>query len=248
VSRVSTRRPAAARVIWHDVECGRYTADLTLWDELARTTGGPVLDVGAGTGRVALRLARAGHSVTALDIDALLLSVLRERAREAGLAVETVVADAAGFELDRTFGLVAVPMQTIQLLPDAQTRAGFFASAQRVLAPGGLVALAIADALEGFEAEAELPLPDVGEADGWRYVSQPTAVRAVRGGTRIERLRHTIAPGGARTTEEDVVVLASVTVEGLEAEGAAAGLRPEPARHVDATADHVGAEVVLLRG
>jgi SAM-dependent methyltransferase len=236
------------RVMWHDVECGRYAADLELWAELARHTGGAVLDVGAGTGRVALRLARAGHAVTALDRDELLLSVLRDRARAAGLEIETVVADAAGFELNREFGLVAVPMQTIQLLPDARARAGFFASARRVLAPGGLVALAIADALEGFDAEAEMPLPDVGEADGWRYVSQPTAVREVAGGTRIERLRHTIAPGGERTTEEDAVVLASVTAEQLEAEGAAAGLIPEPSRHVDATADHVGAEVVLLRG
>ena len=42
--------------------------------------------------------------------------------------------------------------------------------------------------------------------------------------------------------------LASVTVEGLLAERAAAGLEPAGARHVAATADHVGSEVVLLRG
>ena len=53
--------------IWHDIECGAYTADLPLWEELA--AGGTVLDVGAGTGRVALRLARAGCAVTALDRD-----------------------------------------------------------------------------------------------------------------------------------------------------------------------------------
>ena len=46
---------ASAHVVWHDVECGGYDADLTLWQELAREAGGPVLDVGAGTGRVALR-------------------------------------------------------------------------------------------------------------------------------------------------------------------------------------------------
>jgi len=34
--------------IWHDIECGAYTADLPLWEELAG--GGRVLDVGAGTG------------------------------------------------------------------------------------------------------------------------------------------------------------------------------------------------------
>jgi SAM-dependent methyltransferase len=231
-------------VVWHDVECGRYTADLPLWRELARQTDGPVLDVGAGTGRVALELARAGHDVTALDVDAELLAELRRRAGD--LPVRTLVADAAGFDAgEAAFGLVAVPMQTIQLLDD---RAGFFASARRAVAPGGLVALAIAEQLERFEDEAELPPPDAGEVDGWRFLSQPTAVRDVAGGTRIERLRHTIAPGGRRMTEPDAITLAAVTVAGLHAERAAAGLAPAGARHVDATAEHVGSEVVLLRG
>jgi len=237
-----------AHVMWHDVECGAYTADLELWGELAREAGGAVLDVGAGTGRVALRLARAGHDVTALDRDAALLSVLRDRAEAAGLRIPTVVADAARFELEGPFGLVAVPMQTIQLLAGAPERAGFFACARRALAPGGVVALAIADALEGFDEGADMPPPDVGEAEGRRFVSQPTAVREIGGGARIERLRETIAPDGSRTVEENVIVLAALGVAQLAAEGADAGLRPEGARHVAATAEHVGTEVVLLRG
>ena len=233
-----------ARVIWHDVECGRYTADLPLWHELAREADGPVLDVGAGTGRIALALAHAGHEVTALDIDEELLAALRERAGE--LPVRTLVADAAGFDAGAgAFALVAVPMQTIQLLGE---RRGFFASARRAVAPGGLVALAIAERLERFESGVELPAPDAGEVDGWRFESQPTAVREVPDGTRIERLRHTIAPGGERTTEPDAITLALCTVAGLHAEGAAAGLEPAGARHIAATADHVGSEVVLLRG
>jgi SAM-dependent methyltransferase len=238
-----------ADAVWHDVECGRYAADLPLWAELAERAGGAVLDVGAGTGRVALRVAAAGHDVTALDRDAELLAVLRERAGAAGLRVRTVVADAAGFDVgERAFGLVAVPMQTIQLLPGAAERAGFFASARRAVAPGGIVALAIAEELESFEDDTVMPPPDVGERDGWRYVSQPTAVRERPDGTRIERLRHTIAPGGERTSVEDVIVLAHVTAAGLHAEAAAAGLHPEATRHIDATDDHVGSEVVILRG
>jgi SAM-dependent methyltransferase len=230
--------------IWHDIECGAYTADLPLWEELA--AGATVLDVGAGTGRVALRLAQAGCAVTALDVDAGLLAVLTARARADGLDIQTVVADAAEFELDARFALVAVPMQTIQLLSDAAARAGFFASARRVLAPGGLVALAIAAELETFEGDF-LPPPDVGESDGMRYESQPTAVRAVPGGTRIERLRRVIV-GGHQITEQDVVVLASVSAESLAAEAAAVGLRLEAVRWIDPTPEHVGSEVVLLRG
>ena len=52
-----------------------------------RSTGDAarVLDVGAGTGRVALELARAGHRVTAVDLDDRLLGALRERSAEAGI-------------------------------------------------------------------------------------------------------------------------------------------------------------------
>jgi SAM-dependent methyltransferase len=239
----------SAHVMWHDVECGAYDADLPLWRELARRAAGPVLDVGAGTGRVALRLAAAGHEVAALDRDAELLDALAARARDAGLEVETFVADATAFDLGgRRFALIAVPMQTIQLFPDAAARGGFFASARRALAPGGLVALAIADALEAFEEEAAMPLPDLGEADGWRYVSQPVAVREGATGVRIERVRQTIAPDGTRAAEDDLVELARLAAADLHAEAAAHGLQPRPGRRVEATGEHVGSEVVLLRG
>jgi SAM-dependent methyltransferase len=239
-----------SRIDWHDVECGAYWADLPLWRELARSEPGPVLDVGAGTGRVALDLAREGHDVTALDRDPELLAALRERAGLAGLSVPTVVADAAGFDLaGRHFGIVVMPMQTIQLLPDASAREGFLASARRQLAPGGVVALAVAEALEGFEDEAAaLPLPDVGERDGWRFLSHPVAIREQGAHVRLERIRQTIAPDGSRSADSDVIELARLSAAGLAAEGEAAGLRPEPARAIPATDAHVGARVVLLRG
>jgi SAM-dependent methyltransferase len=233
----------APLVVWHDVECGSYTADLPLWHELAARESGPVLDVGAGTGRVALPLARAGHDVTALDREPELLDALRARA--GAVPVTTVVADAVDFSLDRRFGLVVVPMQTVQLLPE---RAGFLAAARRALLPGGLLAIAIAAELEDFgELDVELPPPDFAAFGDWRFASQPTAVRALPGATRIERVRRTIAPDGAVSEQDDVIELAALTVAGLEAEGRSAGFTPEPARAIAPTDAHVGSEVVLLR-
>jgi SAM-dependent methyltransferase len=230
-------------VVWHDVECGAYTADLPLWEELAAAAGGPVLDVGAGTGRVALHLARAGHDVTALDREPDLLEALTARA--AGARVATAVADADDFALDRRFGLVIVPMQTVQLLPG---RAGFLAAARRHLLPGGLLALAITAALEDFgELEGELPTPDVATLGGWRFASQPTAVRALSGVTRIERVRRAFGPDGELTEDDDVIELAHLTAAELEAEGRAAGFTPEPLRTIPPTDEHVGSQVVLLR-
>ena len=45
-----------------------------------------------------------------------------------------------------------------------------------------------------------------------------------------------------------MIELAAVSAAALAAEGAAAGLRPEPTRTIAPTDDHVGSEVVLLRG
>ncbi len=73
--------------LWHDLECGGYREDLPTWRALAAETGGPVLDVGAGTGRVTLDLAAQGVAVVGLDREEALLAALAHRA--AGLEVET---------------------------------------------------------------------------------------------------------------------------------------------------------------
>lgn len=222
-------------VAWHEVECHGYDADLALWLALAEREAGPVLDVGAGTGRVALPLAAAGHAVTALDVDAELLAELARR----DSTVRTVVGDAQDFTLG-PFGLIVVPMQTLQLLAD---RAGFWRSAARSLRPGGLVAAAIADELVPFDDPDLLPEPDVGEHGGRRYVSQPTAVRVDATHARIDRLRS--VDGGP--PEPDVIALALVDPPMLAAEGRAAGLTPVPGERIAPTDDHVGSSVVMLR-
>ncbi|WP_051324025.1 class I SAM-dependent methyltransferase [Candidatus Solirubrobacter pratensis] len=233
------------QVIWHDVECGRYEADLPLWEELARSAPEGVLDVGAGTGRVALPLARAGHAVTALDLDAGLLAELSSRAEAEGLRIPAVVADAADFRLDTPVSLIIVPMQTIQLLPE---RGGFFASARRALVPGGRVAIAIATGLEAFDGGAALPYPDLGEAGGYRFISQPVAIRLLDDGVRIERVRQLVSPDGTRENTEDAVHLATVSPGELVEEAAGHGLEAEELRHIPETPEHVGSEVVILRG
>jgi SAM-dependent methyltransferase len=241
--------PHAPEVVWHDVECGAYGEDLPLWRELAAASGdGPILDVGAGTGRVALHLAGRGHPVVALDRSAILLAALRHRA--ACLPVEIVEADARAFDLGgRRFALVLVPMQTVQLLGGPDGRAAFLRRAAAHLAPGGLLAIAIADALEAFEEGEAVPLlPDLREIDGVVYSSRPVAVRMEHGGAAIHRVRETVDRAGRRTESDDVIVLDEVDATTLEAEGAAHGLRAEPARRIPATDDYVGSTVVMLRG
>jgi SAM-dependent methyltransferase len=245
-------------VIWHDLECGGYAEDLPLWRALAAEHGDPVLDIGAGTGRVALDLARAGYRVTALDRAPELLDVLAARAlgRNSDMEgvssqalVTSVVADARNFDLRERYPLIIVPMQTIQLLGGPTGRAALLRCALNHLPPGGALAIAIAEALDLYDATDGLPspLPDIRELDGVVYSSQPVAVRAERDAFVLERRRETVAVAGERTVERDLIRLDRVTARGLEREGRATGFARVQRARVRETSDYVGSEVVILR-
>lgn len=236
------------RVIWHDVECASYAADLDVWRELAATAGGPVLDLGSGTGRIALDLAELGHDVTAVDSDSALTDALAERARERGLRVRTVAADARSLELPGArFALAIAPMQVVQLLGGASGRSAALDRVRAHLQAGGLFAVAIADPFEGEPAEmVGPPLPDVREQAGWVFQSQPIAVRQVPGGSEIDRVRQAVSPSGDLSESFNTIRLDDLSPEELESDGRAAGFRVLPRRAIPPTGEYVGSAVVML--
>jgi SAM-dependent methyltransferase len=237
-----------ASVIWHDVECGVYSADLPVWRELAERAGGPVLELGAGTGRVALDLAEHGHAVTALEWEAELLEELAARATHARVTVETVHADARRLELAGEFALVLAPMQFLQVVGGPASRAEVLRGVARSLAPRGLFATALAPLEEAVPpADAAPPLPDVGERDGWVYSSLPLDVRPEPGGVAVERLRQVVSPAGRLSEERHTQLLDSLSPARLEREASEAGLKAESRRDISPTPDHVGSQVVVCR-
>lgn len=259
---------AEREVIWHDLECGGYTADLPLWLELAggadgRLPADPLLEIGAGSGRVTLALAQAGHRVTAVDLDSRLLRALGARA--SGMDVEVVCADARTLALGRAdFGLCLVPMQTLQLLAGPHGRAAFMHRARAHLRPGGVLACAIVSDFECFDCTHGEggPTPEVARVGDSDYVSRAIRVAGGEDSFVIERVRSVVPPRakGARAArgvrrlsgaagiagERDVIELDVVTVEQLQREGASAGFRPGEPRRVDATDEHLASEVVIL--
>jgi SAM-dependent methyltransferase len=238
----------AEAVIWHDVECGGYSADLPLWRELARDAGGPILDLGAGTGRVALDLAAAGHDVTALDADPVLLGELAGRARERDLEVRCVVADARSLGSVGRFLLVLAPMQFMQIMGGESARGALLKGVVSCLAPGGAFAAAISDLDEAIAAEdAAPPLPDVGEREGWIYSSLPLDVRPEPGGVAVEWLRQIVSPAGELTERRHTQALDALTPDQLAREAAANGLRPQARYEIPHTNDYIGSEVVVCR-
>jgi SAM-dependent methyltransferase len=238
---------SADPVVWHDVECAAYAADLPLWRELAEAAGGPILDLGCGTGRVALDLAARGHDVTGLDSEPELLHALAARARERGQRVRIEVADARAFSLGREFALAIAPMQVVQLLGGQAGRLRMLGRVRDHLRPGAIFAAALADPFEGVPVEeAEPPVPDVREEGGWVFSSTPIAVRAEGDGTAIDRLRQSVSPQGELEEAVATVRLDPADPDELEHLGASLRFRTLRRRHVPATGDYVGSVVVVL--
>ncbi len=237
-------------VVWHDLECGRYLEDLPLWRSLASEHGDPVLDIGAGTGRVALHLARAGHRVTALEQDPVLLDELARRA--GGLSLDPVLGDARSFELNQRFALCLVPMLTIQLLGGRSGRLSFLRCARRHLLPGGVLAVALAETFELYEApeRSSSPRADTCELDGLLYSSRPTAVRRDSDGDGfvLLRRRETVTTTGTRIEEDDVIRLDRLDAAQLEHEALAVGMTLAARASVPASHDYAGCVVVVLSG
>jgi SAM-dependent methyltransferase len=229
--------------IWHDVECGSYGADLPLWEELAERCGGPILELGCGTGRVALHLARRGYEVIGLDREQELLEVLGERAD--GLELTTLRADARTFALSQPVGLVLAPTHLLQLLPDPAQRTECLRSVADALRPGGLLAATIIEEMPVADG-APPPLPDVREVDGWVYSSLAVEAAVGPGEIIVRRLRHAVSPEGELSEEPNEVRIATFPAAALEAEAKAVDLCPVGRRVIPETDLHVGSLVVLL--
>ncbi len=234
-------------VIWHDVECAAYDLDLPLWRELAEEADGPVLDIGAGTGRVALDLARRGHDVTAIDADAELARELGARARARSLRVPAFAADARGFELERRFALAIAPMQVVQLLGGPAGRRSALTSIRAHLEPGGVFAAALADPFEGIPAGEVLPpLPDIREQDGWVHASTPVAVRREAQSAAIDRHRQSVSPSGEISEWVATIELDLVSAGELEAEAAELGFAARERGWITDSREWTGSTVVML--
>ena len=100
------------RAVTHD-------ADLPLYEALAHRYGDPILEVGAGTGRIAVPLARAGHTVVALEPSSEMLVLGRARAEREGVTVRWVQQQIESCTI--TQDLDAIPLPTKPVVSFVQT-------------------------------------------------------------------------------------------------------------------------------
>ena len=137
--------PYAVDAAFYDAVHGEGGGDLDFWLPFAAEQGGAVLEVGAGTGRVTLPLARVGWRLTALDSSPAMLAVARCRAAAERLAVDFLDGRLPGVELPRAaFVAVILPNDVFLSCADAAEQIAALRAAGAALAPHGRLALDVA--------------------------------------------------------------------------------------------------------
>lgn len=145
----------------YDAQYRHYRDDLAFYRRLAEDYGGPVLELGAGSGRVSAALAQAGHQVLAVERSPAMLAAARERLGAKGLLerVRLVEADMRALELPGRYPLVIAPFNALMHAYTLAEQDAVLAGAAQHLDEGGAFALDLYNpnfaALERLKLEAE---------------------------------------------------------------------------------------------
>jgi SAM-dependent methyltransferase len=152
--------PAEALARLYDLDLSEDPGDVELYLALAQRTGGPIVELAVGTGRIAVPLGAAGYDVVGVDLDPAMLARAQARLAAAGsgvaarvLLVEGDLADApddADVAAAGPFRLAILALNSILLLPNAASQRAAVASMARLLAPGGV---AVVDAWQPGPAD-----------------------------------------------------------------------------------------------
>lgn len=125
---------------YYDYTYRRRTEDVTYYRMLARKHGGPVLELGVGTGRIALPIAEDGFEVIGIDASAPMLRRAEEKARALGISPDKLTlreGDMRRFQLRRRFPLVIAPFNALLHLYEPDDLVSCFRCVKRHLAPDG---------------------------------------------------------------------------------------------------------------
>jgi SAM-dependent methyltransferase len=123
--------------------------DIAFYDRLAQATGGPVLELGCGTGRIALPLAQAGLAVTGIDVSAGMLALARRKSERLAAAASRcltfVEGDMARLDLGRRFGMAFIAFRSFQHLLTVDEQRATLTGVRRHLRVDGRLALHLFD-------------------------------------------------------------------------------------------------------
>ena len=113
--------------------------DVPFWLSLAEREAGPVVEWGAGTGRISIPLSAAGHEVTAVEISDRMV----ERGKEKSERVGWIVGDMRCVDPGRSYGLAICAFNSFLCLNSVDDALAFLRNAHKHLVPGGLLGIEV---------------------------------------------------------------------------------------------------------
>jgi SAM-dependent methyltransferase len=143
---------------YYDLENAEFTADLPFWADLAREKGGPVLELGCGSGRVLFHLAREGFDVCGIDSSpAMLASARRRLALQPAIAARVSLQeeDFTRLRVNSAFPLILLPFNTFAHLTESAAIRAALEGIAAHLSPGGLAVMALPNPIPIFGSPAE---------------------------------------------------------------------------------------------
>lgn len=143
----------------YDAAFGAFEPEGPLYLALAVASGGPVLDLACGTGRLAMPIARRGLPVVGVDLSRAMLA--RAEQRSAGLPVRYLLADCRSLELEERFACALMTGHAFQFMLTEDDQRALLAGVHRHLKRGGVFA---------FESRNPRPehLAEAAEPEFWR--------------------------------------------------------------------------------
>jgi SAM-dependent methyltransferase len=131
---------------YYDLENADFTEDLDFWLDLADTHGDPILELGCGSGRVLLHLARRGHAVTGVDNSPEMLALLEAKLKQASTkhiaqTPTRLPASLHDFQTSEIFKLAIMPFNTFMHLLTLEAQIAALVNIRKHLAPGAPLAL-----------------------------------------------------------------------------------------------------------
>jgi ubiquinone/menaquinone biosynthesis C-methylase UbiE len=127
---------------YYDADFRGYTEDVPFYHELARRSGGPILELMCGTGRVLLPLAEAAHQITGVDISPAMLAIARERLTESELSATLIEGDVRSVALpEQGFGLAFIAINSFMHMETVRDQLATLETARRALSRRGTLVL-----------------------------------------------------------------------------------------------------------
>lgn len=133
---------------YYDAENAHWTDDLPFYAEMAAQTGGPILDIGSGTGRVLFYLARHGYRVWGFETSPQMLARAHRHLEELPALQKRVTmleGDVLGVQLEERFALITISYHTFMHLRTQEEQIAALERCREWLKPGGQVVIDLPD-------------------------------------------------------------------------------------------------------